>query len=1395
MNIKTKQWRRGILLAVIFVGLCIAAVGALVVRRYVVAAQFETYRREGLEAARAGNPDLAIERLGRFFRRHPDNIEALECFAQQLELASDSDHLRDRIVILRRLVELQPDNIEHRHALLKLYLQAGLNTEALDTCAQINAKSPKDLQAARSRVIVLGRLRRFDEALAECIRFNTAFPQEIEIQLLTLSIMHLRNQPVAQITARADQLLKEHPSDPRFELIKSFALGITDDIANSKVWAIKTAAHTPSDPAFILILQKQLDGLELFDESFALLERSFKSAPTNPELKQMLAARLFQTGRWKDVIAVTDDVHPVSPSNVEADILAIRALAQFQSGAGKDAQPILDLLSHCKSNPNATVWAKILSTIAPSTSIDPKHILQYCQSALERFPANPYFHYFAAKAFLRVGENDLAISHYKSAAILAPAWNLPLVETSRLLTAAGQGPNALALATAARNRAPDEINTLVALAMAMASTTPFDQADKHPELLKLIEQIQRQSPGEEQTLPIQIMMLAQSGQRDNAIAIVRKTLATTPPPSEQSLLQLSATCHDIDPKLQDQCLTRYKEIYGMTPDLAMTIARNLLTDSHPQEGLKSLETARAGAHKGDDLSWRLIWARYLDLIQDSRAKDAWIALGDETPDNMQVQWLALSARSVQADHAFVGRTIDRLQKLAGDQGTNWRLARARWLIGGTPTNQETSEATALLNEVSRSAPDLLAPRLLLAECLERSGNISGAIDQLMAAVSISPQSKGLALELVRLLQSQGDFERARPYLDTVLQSRSLTALEVRRAAVLLVQQGDSTRALQLVQAAFGTDPAKQPADVVLAGLYRIRNQPERAEGIYKKLLEKPDTSIIAIAASFYADQKRNDEAARILALLDKVEPNVATRELILGDHYLQHGKSDVAILHYKAAVQASPENLVAWRRIINFNLAIGKADVALATAHEALRSVPTDPLLSQFVQRPTIITDAASDASLRPFLLSLLYSSPDSIASYEVLDLLLTAKKDKTPLEQTVGKVRTLADRYPRLLPLQSWMAQTYVVLKNVEDAVSIGTRTMQTFPIAPEPAEIAAGALAGAGRWSEVLQVAKEWRERLLTQPMPADEMIAAAYLGLGDSKNALAQLQPYLSQATAEPESYSMLLGLYARGLLIQGDPDVTARFLRPMMTKSAAVRTMWSQIASVMRDIPQAKAWLTEAQTLAESGSFDAKVTAAVGWQRLSMRTPDAQIRQTAQRVLDAALKDSETAKDVSASDLQSLAVLEEAVPNPTVAEAIYRRALKLNPDLAIAQNNLAMLLVRQNQHLDEALKLASQAVQQNPKVANFADTLSSVYGAMKNYDQALTSINSAVRLEPAGLEWQLHRIEIFADSGQSDKAKQALTKMSDSIQADGGSPSPQVRDRMSAIKRQLGIKSSS
>jgi tetratricopeptide (TPR) repeat protein len=76
--------------------------------------------------------------------------------------------------------------------------------------------------------------------------------------------------------------------------------------------------------------------------------------------------------------------------------------------------------------------------------------------------------------------------------------------------------------------------------------------------------------------------------------------------------------------------------------------------------------------------------------------------------------------------------------------------------------------------------------------------------------------------------------------------------------------------------------------------------------------------------------------------------------------------------------------------------------------------------------------------------------------------------------------------------------------------------------------------------------------------------------------------------------------------------------------------------------------------------------------------------------------------------------------------------YQKAIKLNPNNGVAQNNLAFLYMQQNK-LELALKHAQQALKVMPKDENVLDTLGQIYFLKQDAKMALDYLSKAAAID--------------------------------------------------------------
>ena len=114
---------------------------------------------------------------------------------------------------------------------------------------------------------------------------------------------------------------------------------------------------------------------------------------------------------------------------------------------------------------------------------------------------------------------------------------------------------------------------------------------------------------------------------------------------------------------------------------------------------------------------------------------------------------------------------------------------------------------------------------------------------------------------------------------------------------------------------------------------------------------------------------------------------------------------------------------------------------------------------------------------------------------------------------------------------------------------------------------------------------------------------------------------------------------------------------------------------------------------------------------------------------------------------------------------LAEKFYRAALAKDPNLWLAQNNLAMLLVHRDGDLAEALRLAKAAAKLQPANPAVLDTLAQVQAKLRDYTSAIETVRHAILLEPDQGKWRIRLAQYQMAAGDIVEAAKTVAVVDD------------------------------
>lgn len=1394
---RSKTKRRLVILSVTAVALVVGVSSLALYQKHRMRKWLLQNREEGLAAARDGDDLNALTKLGRYLKKNPNDVEALGMAAVVRQRLPDpqNSHLFGAIELWRRVEALSPGNQRARESLLELYHAVERTTEALGIADALLAVEAKNTRALHIRSLSLGRLRRFDEALAAAEQWANLEPDNIEAHTTVLLMLSQTPAGREQVVPRARALAEAHGGDARYKLLLGLAhvLGADRDRAGQLTEAkrlLREAAQAKlSDPYTVRLLVVQFDFLGLFEDSLKVLDEA-AGPHSSPQIHRALIRRLWESALYAKLLEKAALVP--APVDNEPDTLAFRAASMIFTGRSVEAGPLIAELENRTDDPVALGWATILKHLRHPPDVDLRTVIEKAKSSLARDPHNAYQRYYLGEAYAQLGEVDLALDTWRQVAEQNRSWALPLTRSARVLLDAGRGAAALRLAEGASFRAPTNPSVAVTLLQAMAAGAdgPSEGASRPRDVLRAVEEIQTRMPAEENTLPLYVEMLCRTSQRETAIRAIERALSLPVRPNsareprlpgEKSLLRVAAVARQHNLGLDEKCMETAQRTYGLTPGIALARAAILAEQGKPDEGLETLDKAAGGS---PSLPWRMARATYLDQLADRRAVDEWRSLAKDAGENVQVLQMVLQAQQSWTDRSLIEATFERLRRLTTDAGLGWRLARARWLLEGPATPAELAEAQKLLREVIAQSQSIPEAYVLLARCLLKLELPAEAVAAYRSALGLT-SSPSVRLELAQVLQARKEYAAAREQLDRLAENPQLTPQERRQVSLLLLQQGEPQAAVDILQGVAAEGLGAEHNDLLRAALLVRLNRSDEAEAIVRRLLQKPDVVIVQFAADFYASQRRPADAQAVLEHLAKLALTPGVEQTILAKHHLRYGPLDKATQFAEAAVAADSQNAAAWHLLVQSHLARGQAAEALAAAEHGLKHVPTDKAMAALRQQPDMVARAYGELTLRPLLFSML-QSPDQ--AQVALEAIATVLAGQSSPDRGLGDLARLAEKHPTYQPLHGLIVQRLALAGRLSEAIDRAKANVVSFGQWPEAAQVATGLLARAGRWDEALEMAQEWRRRAPAQVMLVDLAIAEIEINQRRLSAAQKVLEPYLAQASGD-EPNGLLVNLRARILIGQGDSGGALAIFEPLLSRGAPWRAMCMAVAAQhLRDAANARQWLEAVAAKIPADAVDEKVALAEQWFAVHRTLGDPPSREAALAVLNELA--GRTPPVARALEVRAIVAGEDGRKGD--AEADYRRALELDANLPLSQNNLAMLLMEREADRAEALRLAQAAVAARPEIAGFRDTLAQVLVRSGDANGALISLRHATQLDPGNVQWKVATAEVLLRMGRRAEAAQTVKEIESQGLGDGGVPAS-VRRRLEDVKKALQVAS--
>lgn len=696
------------------------------------------------------------------------------------------------------------------------------------------------------------------------------------------------------------------------------------------------------------------------------------------------------------------------------------------------------------------------------------------------------------------------------------------------------------------------------------------------------------------------------------------------------------------------------------------------------------------------------------------------------------------------------------------------------------SKQDPEAAKAAFRAVLKSTPDSVAARAAVANILFQQQKLEDSRAEFVLLKKSAPNHPETLFLEAQLAFADKDYKKTRETAELILKNfpDSVRVLELGGAAEFRLR--NYVQAEGLLGRALKLAPRQLLTRQLLAQTYLRSGQADKAVQVLQPVLEggKPDAGSLSLAGEAYlqiGDEKRSEQAFQ-MAL--KIAPNDSQVRTTAAIAQIARGNATGAetALAQVVAGDSSPRADLA---LVSARLRNKDLPGALKAIDGLAKKLPDSPLPSQLRGRVFLLqqNNAGAAAQFEAALAKDTNYFP-AVASLAALDY--TQGKSDSARQRFQNYLKTQPKSWQAQLALAELEARTGAPPTKVTESVRAAVKLN---PSEPRPHLVLINNLLAVGDDKAALQAAQDAAAAL---PNNFDIMDAQgrAETAAGDKQRAVTTFKKLASLQPRNPQHPMRLADAYL-ALKDYGAAERALRQAIELAPEALAPRRALAAVAladkrpkdavAVARELQKrepknAVGYTLEGEIEASAKNWDAAIAA---FRAAQQRSTDADAVAKLHAALNASGK-TEEADRLGADWVKShpketaftyyLGDMALARNDLVGAEARYRQVLAVQPDNALALNNVAWLLAKQGK--PGALPMAEKAVSLLPDRAPLLDTLSTVLEAENQVPRAIEVQKRAISLAPGDPRLSMRLAKLYIKSGDKDRARaelEALAKL--------------------------------
>jgi cellulose synthase operon protein C len=705
------------------------------------------------------------------------------------------------------------------------------------------------------------------------------------------------------------------------------------------------------------------------------------------------------------------------------------------------------------------------------------------------------------------------------------------------------------------------------------------------------------------------------------------------------------------------------------------------------------------------------------------------------------------------------------------------------------------EAAIQFANAAQIDPNFVAAHYKLGLTYLKLGDGDRALVELNRAVELAPENYPARLDLVNTLLAARTREgalipdyltQAKTHLD-FLRDRQPNSPEVYDAwATYYSDQNNPRGAMQEMQKAITADPNRSASYLHLALLQFGAKQNDLAEESFKKAVALDPKAMNARFALgfFYLSNNRLPEAEQSFRQAVSLDPKDPQPRGALWRILVAEGQTAQAEAFLKQTKSDLPDNPDAYRMLAEYYFSSGRYDDAFSEYASLYKSHPKDLAVKksyiQLLIRKNQLNDAATlndeilKANARDIdalvsrgqiqlvkgdisgavdtLQSALKNEPDSAVAHYQLGVAFDQQHND---ERAEAEWRQAVRLRPDLADAQRALASLEISRGDVDALMQSAQQIIASQPNSPDGYLLRATAEVQRQRIADADQDIHK-----AIQIAPQD---ARTYVELGN-------LQQQQKQYPDAIKSYQTGLdhdassGLALQGVmncyLAQKQPDQAIAAANAQIAKSPNNSNFYDLLGTALvngkKDLKNAEVAFRKAVDLDKNNPDALRKLARV---EVMQGEADQALATYQQSIKD---NPREPIFYIRAGELY------EIQNKFDDARAMYQQAVNLQPDNAVASNDLAYLMLQQGGNVDVALSMAQVARRSMPEWAAAADTLGWAYYQKGVYHTAISQFLEAIRLNqksgsPDQADFHYHLGLAYQHANQNAQARQQLEKV--------------------------------